>query len=338
MEVKPAFEAERLCLSKESPLPYPIYIIIDTSEVCNLKCNYCFRSKDHKEYGYALKNQIMSMEVFKKTADSIATFSEEPRKISLSASGEPLANKNIPEMVKYLKERVSTPIELYTNGLLLDEQYAKKLAESNIDKIIVSLQGLTSEKYKQIAGKTADIDRLCNSLKVLCENSNNTKVFVKVANIALDDEKEEQVFLDMFKDCCHYAYVEKIIDNFWDINNKGEQDTVNRFGLKVPYQRCCSQPFMMVSVAPNGDIYPCCQPLAPVNFGNIQDISLKDSWDSKARIDFLKKNLSEKGRAGIKFCHQCEMAQGLNSIELDSLEGHQEDILKRIEERYEHCK
>ena len=65
--IKESFNTNRMCLGESLPLKTPLSVIIDISERCNFKCNYCFRSGQKDDsWGFAIKNELMSMDVFKK--------------------------------------------------------------------------------------------------------------------------------------------------------------------------------------------------------------------------------------------------------------------------------
>ena len=98
-KIHPSYDTQRSVLGKVLPLDTPFRVTIDSSEVCNFKCNYCFRyGQPLGNWGYAQKNQIMSWDIFERAVQQLKKFPSEPRVIALSGSGEPLCNKNIPKM------------------------------------------------------------------------------------------------------------------------------------------------------------------------------------------------------------------------------------------------
>ncbi len=331
MEIKPSHNTNRSYLKDQIPLNTPYVVNLDVSEVCNLKCNYCFRAKGYKEYGFALRNDLMTMDTFKNTVEQIKEFEVPIKKVSLSGHGEPLCNRKLPEMVKYLKKELDVFVEIHTNGVLLNEKYAKELAESKIDKVVFSIQGLSSEKYKEVCDKSIDFDKFLNSIETLYKLSTNTQVYIKIVDVALN-EGEADLFYSTFKGKCHTAFIETAIDLWTDLD--GDTPNIvnqNKFGDLIPYQESCSSSFYTLFVAPNGEVYPCIQPLSPVCFGNVNQNNLVDMWNSPKRQQFLKTHLC-KGRKSIKVCDTCAVAQNtIMSQEHDSLNGWQEDILGRME-------
>lgn len=82
------------------PLDTPFTVNIDPCGACNFKCGFCpcnmadFRNKD--------RHEMMSMDLFQKIVDDLAAFPKKIRVVNLYCFGEPLLNKNLPEMVRML--------------------------------------------------------------------------------------------------------------------------------------------------------------------------------------------------------------------------------------------
>lgn len=329
-----SYQTNRVKLGAVLPLDTPFSITLDISEVCNLKCNYCFRcSEENRTNSYAWKNNLMEEETFRRVVAQIKEFPSKVKKISLSGHGEPLCNRKIAEMVKYLKKELPEPVvEIHTNATLLDEAYALELADSGIDKVNISLQGLTSEKYREVCGKAIDFEKFLSAIETLYKNRKNTIVNVKIVDVALDGEENEKRFHELFDAISDHAIVEKVVP-IWKIEKYEKQkETTNKFGEEIPYQRCCSLLFYSLHVAPDGTIYPCSQPEVSWNLGSIFDTTLLKAWSGKKRRDFLLSHL-RLGRSACEDCKDCYIAQNSIMTEEDSLNDFYEEILERMEER-----
>lgn len=134
----------------------PAYFHLDISNSCNMNCSYCwFHSKTapDKEYSDGWKKQQIKLSVFKKLVDDLHELKTEL--ILFSGAGEPLIHPNIVEMVNYVKKK-GMILQLFTNALLLDKNYAKKLVDANLDEIYCSISAANSNTYKKLhpsAGK-----------------------------------------------------------------------------------------------------------------------------------------------------------------------------------------
>ena len=64
-----------------------------------------------------------------------------------------MLHKEFARMVEYIKKsKVTEIIEVFTNGSMLNPKLNKEIIDAGLDIINVSLQGLTSERYKEVAG------------------------------------------------------------------------------------------------------------------------------------------------------------------------------------------
>ena len=66
--------------------------------------------------------------------------------------GEPMLVKNLPKMVRYLKER-GTYVLFNTNGTVLNEKNGRALIEAGLDELRVSLDAATAKSYLAVRGK-----------------------------------------------------------------------------------------------------------------------------------------------------------------------------------------
>ncbi len=120
-------------------------VVFNITRCCNLDCLHCYlKSKNKKYEGELTTGQI------KKTIDSLAGINIP---ILLLSGGEPLAHKDIFEIIKYAKSR-NIRVGLSTNGTLITESVAKKLKESKIDYVGVSIDGAQKlhDKFRNLPG------------------------------------------------------------------------------------------------------------------------------------------------------------------------------------------
>lgn len=331
-KVKPSYDEKRQCLGEVLPLSTPFTVVIDASEACNFKCNYCFRSQGDKfVWGYA-DNTLMEWDVFTKAIFQIMQFPEEVKHISLSHHGEPLCNKNIPEMVKYIKEQgIKAKVSIHTNASLLNREYAERLAESKIDKVVVSLQGLDSEKYKDVCGYTLNYDELYQTLKIFYNIKKQTEVCIKITDAAVN-EREEAEFINQYSEIADKVYVEKVMPIWEDVDiptqTKKGTSVSNKYGMVFEKQLCCPLIFHTIVITPNGDIYPCTQLLSKEILGNINTDNLVDIWNGKRRQDLLKRQLKLKTD---EICSKCYIKQNSIFTKEDMIDNFRNEILSRMQ-------
>lgn len=331
--IQPSFDTNRQVLGEVLPLATPFTVILDSSEVCNFKCNYCFRAeKNEKAWGYAIKNNMMSKEIFEMAVEQIQQFPDEVKQISLSHQGEPLTNRNLPQMVKYIKERgLKGRVSIHTNASLLTPQYAEELSDSEIDRVIVSLQGLSEEQYYSVCGYRIDFGQFYSNLEYFYKIKKNTQVCIKIIDAALS-EGEDEKFYDMFSPIADRVFIEKVTP-IWkekDYSNLEKKSNLafNKYGVGFEPQRLCPLIFHTIVVLPNGDVYPCTQLLQKEKLGNIQENSLAELWNSKKRKEML---MDQCNLSAPELCEDCGIRQNTIYVKEDMLDAYREEIKQKLE-------
>jgi MoaA/NifB/PqqE/SkfB family radical SAM enzyme len=117
-----------------------LYIEITTT--CNLDCQMCVRR------AWDEPNGSMSLETFTALMEQLGQFSSPPT-IHLSGYGEPMYHPDFLEMVGQAKA-TGARVEVTTNGMLLTRDEAAALIELNLDRLVVSIDGLAPEIYDDI--------------------------------------------------------------------------------------------------------------------------------------------------------------------------------------------
>lgn len=122
-------------------LGVPEIVVIEPTNRCNLNCTMCYRREHLKETG------DMSLGLFKKIAQSV----KGARHICCHGGGEPLLHPQIFEMINYTYE-ICHPetLSITTNGTLLNQEMARKLQASKLNRLYVSIDGADKQTYEAI--------------------------------------------------------------------------------------------------------------------------------------------------------------------------------------------
>lgn len=119
----------------------PTSVMIEPTNRCNLRCPLCPTGAG------TLTRPIgeMTLSDFQKILNAIGP---QLKKIFLWNQGEPLLNSLLPEMVHIAHQRGITTVTSTNGQLLANEDIAKRLVQSGLDALIVSIDGLTPETYE----------------------------------------------------------------------------------------------------------------------------------------------------------------------------------------------
>lgn len=107
---------------------------------CNYKCEMCPQAWGRERT--FLKS--MSFDLYKKIVDDALQYGL--KSASLHGSGEPTLNRNMPDMVRYLKSRGVEAVS-FTNGLRLTEDLAERLFDAGLDTLRISAIGYDEGSY-----------------------------------------------------------------------------------------------------------------------------------------------------------------------------------------------
>lgn len=318
-------EKGRSRLSDIVPLKVPFNIQLEPSEICNFHCEYCVHSVNR------LNGNIMEWEIFEKILDDLKQMSDNYKIINLIGYGEPLVYKDISKMVAEIsKAQIADRIEITTNASLLTPQRSEELVKAGLTRLIVSLQGLSADKYKKICGYTINFDEFLNNIKYFYSNRGKCRLHLKIADTALD-EGDEQKFYELFGDICDDLYIEHIIPAYKDVDYEGKlkaKSNITRYGYEYKEALVCPQPFYQMFIKANGDVAPCCMYPSPMIVGNVREQSLKDIWNGHKLRDFQALQLLKKRKCNA-ICRDCIYPEEMMHP-LDNMDDTAESVLKRI--------
>lgn len=326
-----SFDKKRQVLGKVFPLDTPFTVIVDASEACNFRCNYCFRSETKPEAwgNYAVKKNLMKWETFEKVVEQIKQFPQEIKGISLSNHGEPLCNRRLPEMVRYIKDQgIKCRVSIHTNASILDEEYALELAKSGIDKVVVSLQGMDADTYDEVCHTKLDFEWFYSVLKYFYENKTEaTTLNIKIMDVAVKGREDE--FYERFSPIADQVFIEQVVPIWKNVGDGAEkpETMTNKYGGKFKYQECCPLLFDTMVVTPDGDVYPCTQITSTDCLGNINEATLVELWNSDQRKELLRRQLLLQAPES---CNGCYIRQNSIFTPEDMIDDYREEILERL--------
>lgn len=139
-------------------IPKPTFCIINAYPVCMFKCKMC--------YIRTLKNvPILAFTKIKEFIDSLADLTQ--RKIEINfTGGEVLLRNDISDLIN-VAHRHGIRTSLCTNGYLIDEKIAKRLVDSGLNGMVISLDSLKAETHDTLRGITGSYDKIMQALDYL---------------------------------------------------------------------------------------------------------------------------------------------------------------------------
>lgn len=156
----------------EREYSFPLLVIVESTNICNLSCIMCPSSIQSRERG------VMSFDIWKKIVDEVAEKSPEST-IWPAIMGESLTiGGPFLEMLEYSYKK-GVKVVLNTNAVLFTDELIDKILSFNLQEIIVGIDAVTSDTYNEIR-RGGDFKRVVNNvLELLKRNTGKTRITVQ---------------------------------------------------------------------------------------------------------------------------------------------------------------
>lgn len=322
------FFNDRHDLSKVVPLSTPFVIFLDPCGACNFKCSFC--PCNNSDFMVKERHKIMDMTLFNKILDDIDHFPEQIKVINLYGFGEPLLHPHYIEMIKEIKSRnLCRELRCTTNGYLLGERFNSKLIESKIDMVRISVEALNAKDYKDVCSVNIDFEKFVKNIADLYERSRNTntKVSVKILNVALKDDAAANRFYDIFEPISDYTYIQDTTQAWAEFEAyvpQGNYEAGNIGDMKDE-DKICSFSLTNMAIHSNGSVGVCPQDWKfATEYGNVNHSSLLELWNSKKLRNFRLAHLCGH-RKQIPYCRDCDVC-----VSNDDIRKSVSDIINRL--------
>ena len=121
----------------------PVCLYLEVSNECNLACKTCPIT-----YGKVEEPASLSVEQVKYLVSQFTTVT----RVVLHGVGEPLLNRELPKIIRWLKEK-GIYVLFNSNGTLINKRWREALVECALDEIRLSLDAATPETFARVRGK-----------------------------------------------------------------------------------------------------------------------------------------------------------------------------------------
>ncbi len=281
-------------------------VYLELTRACNLKCIHCLNNSGIKQKDELTKEDLLKL---------IKNFSSHGVQEIRFTGGEPLLFNGIYDLIKFATEE-GICTSLGTNGTLVTKEVAKKLKESGLKKVVVSIDG-NKKIHDKIRGKK-NYQKAMNGLKYLQKNGINVRVNSVIMKSNMEDviklakkmsRKKITIFIRRFISSGRGKHLENNMLNKKDydyVRNKLQKELTKKTyvnghylrndegvnsRIKLPFViRGCKAGQRAITILPNGDVN-LCGFLAAQDFpkvGNIKEIDdFLNFWITINKNDYL---------------------------------------------------
>ena len=286
----------------------PTFISVEPANFCSLRCPECPVGMANTNPEAHRKPQLMSWDIFCKAIDAV---SADAHTVIFHFQGEPLLHPHLAGMIAYAHhKRLYTMLS--TNGQEMTEELATRLRQAGLDRIIVSIDGLSEQSYTayRVGGS---LQKALDALRFAAKAGIPERVLqcLKLSS----NEHEWALFHQQYK-ALGATRLEMKTAQLYDYKNghpllpsrardaryiKGEDGL---YHIKNRLHNRCFRLWSGCVVTAEGNVLPCCFDKHEEHpFGNIGKRPFRDIWFNKTARAFRKRVISR--RRTIPICTNC---------------------------------
>ena len=310
-KVSPRINLEdRTRLETVIPLSTPYILFVDPSSLCNLKCRFC--PSGHLEL---IKESgrwqgLMDFELYKKIINDLSEFDKPLKVLRLYKEGEPLLHSRFVDMVKHAKDsNIIDFVDTTTNGTLINYRKMKPIIDEGLDKINISVNGLSNEQFLNFTGVYVNFDKYVQNIKDLYKIKKDCEIVIKTTGDFLSEDDKIK-FYDTFGDYCDRIFIENASPcwNDFDVEKKANIKITNNKGIynnKITNVNVCPYIFYSMCINSDGTASLCFLDWQhKLTIGDVRNQSLKKIWNGNSLYHYQLINLSDK-RKNLPICKDC---------------------------------
>ena len=175
---------------------FPLFLHLETNQICNLKCPSCPIGQP-EAYTKYISSEKMDPNLYQKIileGEKYHCPSMEPQ-----GTNEPFLDQNLEDYIRFAADHGFIDIMLNTNGTLLSEERTRKFLKSGITRVRFSLDAATKETYEKVR-LGAKYDVTMKNIERFLEIKKQEKLELPVVGVNFCktkfNEHEEEAFIE----------------------------------------------------------------------------------------------------------------------------------------------
>ncbi len=294
--------------------PHPISISIEPTNNCNLKCSQCPSGNGASQR----KKGAIEPELYEKILREV---SGKLCYLNLYFQGEPMLVSSFFRMVN-LAKTFSLYVSASTNGHFLSEKECNQLIDSGLDRIIISLDGMSQESYAayRIGGDLSFVLQGIETLIRIRKARGVNKPFIELQFLVFKHNEDEIPAARRYAASVGADKLSLKSAQFYDLQNDGkylpEAEEYSRYKklkdgtltIKSKLHNHCFRMWSSLVIGWDGAVIPCCfDKNADYQLGNLKKEPFLEVCKGSEYSYFRSKILHD--RKSIPMC--CNCTEGL---------------------------
>lgn len=280
---------------------YPLVLTIEPTNLCNLGCPYCFTGAG--EVGR--KRSSFPFPLYQRTIDELGGYLFQ---VEFHNWGEPLLNKNTPELIRIAGSRGISTLVSTNFSMPFDAPRAEALVRAGLSQLGVSIDGARQQTYERYRVR-GNLDTVLRNIRLV----NQAKEALGSATPRLTWEfhvfEHNKDDVELARSMAQELGMDIDVSKGWVVGPEWDPDGPVQFSTALAGDGC---PFLWERAIINvdGGVAPCCGAFYKEDdFGSVSGMSFKEVWNNEnfqeARKLFKSRHGSEKGKSLI--CYDCPM-------------------------------
>lgn len=275
----------------------PPHLTISITDTCNLACRWCYGDCGSRPAAQELStDEWLKFIDYLVDNDFIQVYIE---------GGEPFLRPDFLRILEHCTPRLMTFVR--THGTLITPQLARRLKEMHVGRMLVDILGATAKTHDALTGVKGSYDKACDAVRFLAAEGIKTDVLVIL-------NRENAAEIQGIAELAHSLGALRLgvlrlyplgrAKRAWSELSMPveEQDRVIA-ALKAPDglgimqswhprdRNCCWQ---AAAVTSTGNSVGCMYLREYVNYGNIRDTTLLDTWHGHPLYRYLRLGVVDK--------------------------------------------
>lgn len=273
---------------------YPINLVFDLVDKCNLACPQCLRAPDLiKDYdGFIGTRKYLPLGTIKKILDESAAHGL--ASINIGGSGECTLHPDFIEICQAVTDIDVCEFRIITNGLRLKGEVAEALIDMQAHMLSISIDGFSPETFAQSRGKAHRYQDVVDNTVAFAELKRKRGAEWPLLRVSFVEQRsnrhETRDFVEFWS---NYADM---------IDVQSYHDFRQTEGFNDQFE--CTEPFKRLTVWAYGGAGPCCGfPGIVYNVGDFAQQSIHEIWHG-TKMDNIRAMMISK--AYQLPCLQCQ--------------------------------
>ena len=286
----------------------PLFVSVEPSAVCQLRCPACpvgLRNNEITELRHS--DRLLKKELWERVLSQIK---DSAWVVQFYFQGEPLLNKDLPLMIREAHDAGLYTI-VSTNAQAMTPELANALVAAGLDRIIISMDGLTQETYAayRVGGS---LDQCKAAIRWL-QKAKSAGLTIELQVLRLrSNEHEWRAFRKEYKTLGADRLVFKTAQ-LYDYRHghplmpsepryRRYEQHADGLWYRKPLSKGCFRVWSGVVIAANGDVLPCCYDKDHAHaYGNLRTASLRDLFSGPKAQAFRAQALLQNP----EICKEC---------------------------------